>query len=80
MGWQIQRPKYSNRPSVYTGGKPTVTWVPETGYPLFPTRRAAVRAYLESVNKELKGAPDDFLQMHWQTPLYRGIVRVVKVA
>jgi len=79
MGWQLQTPKYDNRPSVYEAGEATRTWVPAPGFGLFSTRRAAVRAYLTHVEKDLKGASDAFLQMHWQTPFYRNLIRVSKI-
>ena len=79
LSWRIQRPRPVSRPSVYSNEKAVIEWVDDENFKPFPSRMEAVRTYLENSDKDLKGAPDAFLQMHWRTPFYRGMVRVVKV-
>lgn len=58
-------PKYSQRPNVQGGGTLEVTWVVQDFYGSHSTNIEAKRAYMESLEPDLKGAPDSFIRAHF---------------
>lgn len=78
--WRLQRRKVLSRPSVYDrASRPVMEWEIDPNYPPFASRKAAVRMFLEGIDKDLKGASDEFLERHWRTPFYRNMIRVTCV-
>jgi hypothetical protein len=63
--WRIERQEMVARGSLEHGTEPVCTYVPQDGYPLFPTRTEAVRTLMVGLDPDLKGATDAFIQSHY---------------
>jgi hypothetical protein len=61
-GWRVVVPRWTTLP----GGQRTRTWVPDPGLPTFATPAEARRAYMERLDADLIGKPDDFIERHWR--------------
>lgn len=75
--WAILRPHHVTRPRVDGGGTLTTLWLPIP--PRFKTRAEAVRAYMEKIDPDLKGASDYFIQQHWAVEVRNSRAKVKKV-
>lgn len=62
----IQQQKPLIRGSIEHGTTPTMEWhcVPYWGH--HPTRLAAMRRYIEELDPDWKGAPDDQIRRQWR--------------
>lgn len=75
--WSIAEPRYLKPESVYSGKKSVPTFFARGG--VYPSRKAAVRAYMEALNPEIRGQSDSRIQAHWSKWQRLGYAKCVRL-
>lgn len=73
MGWVVMRPIWVRQ----AGHAPRREWEREPKLPIFETPAEARRAYMEGIDPNLVGKPDDMIKRHFQA--WRSNVRGAKL-
>lgn len=78
--WLIAEPHVQKRVSVYGNGVPVVEYVATDRYGRHVTRLGAMRRYLELMDRDLAGASDKMIRLHWRVAVRNGRVKCVREA
>ena len=78
--WTIAEPVYLKPESVYSGKRSVPTFVPRgSRHGFHSSHKAAVRAYMEALNPELRGQSDSRIQAHWSKWQRLGYAKCVRL-
>lgn len=63
--WVVGEPVRSTQPVGHLRERPIVSWRPLPSTQS-PTRMGAMRSYMEGLNPEILGFPDELIRRHWR--------------
>lgn len=77
--YAIAEPRVISRASVHDGGVTEIVFEVRAHSVTYLTRSRAIRAWMEGLDRDLVGAPDEHIARHWRVEVRNGRARCVRV-